>query len=200
VGRPERGGPLILVRPAGRTLKNRWPEGRRQRISVSTSPYIRCQKSRFWCCGAPSDDRFVLLAGIAFVSQAQATVLRVFVVKTDNVNAYVKEVAKGAGSQEAPAAPRHSTGVTGAIRRPRYRPAGIEPAIGMHTLRHTYASSLVQAGVSLAIVAEALGHADTRMVSKHYGHLAPSQVADAIRAHLPALGIDIDSTVTRIRP
>ncbi len=78
--------------------------------------------------------------------------------------------------------------------------AGIEPAIGMHTLRHTYASSLVQAGVSLAIVAEALGHADTRMVSKHYGHLAPSHVADAIRAHLPALGIEINRTVTRLRP
>src|SRR5216684_2072135 len=76
--------------------------------------------------------------------------------------------------------------------------AGIEPAIGMHTLRHTYASSLVQAGVSLAIVAEALGHADTRMVSKHYGHLAPSHVADAIRAHLPALGIEINRTVTRL--
>jgi integrase len=78
--------------------------------------------------------------------------------------------------------------------------AAIEPAIGMHTLRHTYACSLVQAGVSLAIVAEALAHADTRMVSKHYGHLAPSQVADAIRAHLPALGIEFDNTVTRLRP
>jgi len=78
--------------------------------------------------------------------------------------------------------------------------AGIEPAIGMHTLRHTYASSLVQAGVSLAIVAEALGHADTRMVSKHYGHLAPSHIADAIRAHLPALGVEIDTTVRRLRP
>jgi hypothetical protein len=37
----------------------------------------------------------VLLAGIAFASQAQATVLRVIVVKTDNASAYVKEVAKG---------------------------------------------------------------------------------------------------------
>lgn len=76
--------------------------------------------------------------------------------------------------------------------------AKIEPAIGMHTLRHSYASALVQAGVSLAIVAEALGHADTRMVSKHYGHLAPSHVADAIRSHLPSLGIEIEGTVTRL--
>jgi integrase len=52
----------------------------------------------------------------------------------------------------------------------------------------------------LAIVAEALGHADTRMVSKHYGHLAPSHIADAIRAHLPALGVEIGATVTRLRP
>ncbi len=78
--------------------------------------------------------------------------------------------------------------------------AGITPAIGIHTLRHSYASSLVQAKVSLAIVAEALGHADTRMVSKHYGHLAPSHVADAIRANLPALGIEIENKVTRLRP
>ncbi|HTV97829.1 MAG TPA: site-specific integrase [Steroidobacteraceae bacterium] len=77
--------------------------------------------------------------------------------------------------------------------------ARIEPAIGMHTLRHSYASALVQAGVSLAIVAEALGHADTRMVSKHYGHLAPSHIADAIRSHLPSLGIEIEGTVTRLR-
>jgi hypothetical protein len=38
---------------------------------------------------------FVLLAGIAFASQAQSAVLRVFVVKTDNVSTYIKEVAKG---------------------------------------------------------------------------------------------------------
>ncbi|MES1192649.1 MAG: site-specific integrase [Steroidobacter sp.] len=77
--------------------------------------------------------------------------------------------------------------------------ADIKPAIGIHALRHTYASSLVQAGVSLAIIAEAMGHSDTRMVSKHYGHLAPSHVADAIRAHLPTLGIETDGKVSRMR-
>ena len=61
----------------------------------------------------------------------------------------------------------------------------IAPAATFHTLRHTYASHLVQAGVPLMFVASALGHSDTRMVEKHYGHLAPSQVADVIRKNLP---------------
>ena len=78
--------------------------------------------------------------------------------------------------------------------------ASITPPIGIHILRHTYASSLVQKKVSLTVVAEALGHKDTRMVSLHYGHLAPSHVADAVRANLPSLGIEIDTKVTRLRP
>ena len=35
------------------------------------------------------------------------------------------------------------------------------------------------------VVAHALGHADTRMVEKHYAHLAPSYVADTIRRMAP---------------
>ena len=66
--------------------------------------------------------------------------------------------------------------------------ARVRPAATFHTLRHTYASHLVQAGVPLIFVAEALGHSDARMVTKHYGHLAPSHVADAIRAALPKFG------------
>ena len=58
-----------------------------------------------------------------------------------------------------------------------------------HELRHSYASKLVMAGVPLAFVADQLGHADTRMVSKHYGHLAPSVVADAVRAAMGTMGI-----------
>ena len=67
--------------------------------------------------------------------------------------------------------------------------ATIKPAIGFHGLRHTWASLAVMNGTPLLVVAKNLGHADTRMVEKHYGHLAPSYVADAIRAGAPRFGL-----------
>lgn len=67
--------------------------------------------------------------------------------------------------------------------------AKIEPPINFHALRHTTASLLAEAGVPLSFVAEVLGHSDTRMVSKHYQHLAPSVVHKTIRAKLPAFGV-----------
>jgi hypothetical protein len=47
-------------------------------------------------------------------------------------------------------------------------------------------------GVPLLVVAKNLGHSATRMVEKHYGHLAPSYIADAIRAGAPRFGIKPD--------
>ena len=67
--------------------------------------------------------------------------------------------------------------------------AKLDPPVGFHTLRHTWASLSIMAGVPLMVVAENLGHVDTRMVEKHYGHLAASYVADAIRAGAPRFGI-----------
>jgi hypothetical protein len=37
------------------------------------------------------------------------------------------------------------------------------------------------------------------MTEKHYAHLAPSYVADTIRAHFPTLGIGGDETVVPLR-
>jgi hypothetical protein len=48
----------------------------------------------------------------------------------------------------------------------------------------------------MGVIAEQLGHAYTRMTEKHYAHLAPSYVADTIRAHFPALGLGVESSVT----
>jgi integrase len=67
--------------------------------------------------------------------------------------------------------------------------AGISPAINFHVTRHTFASHAVMNGVPLMVVAQALGHTDTRMVEKHYGHLAPSFAAEAIRKGAPRYGI-----------
>jgi integrase len=78
--------------------------------------------------------------------------------------------------------------------------ARLDDDVTFHILRHTYASMLVKAGVHLSIVAHSLGHADTRMVEKHYGHLAPSHVAQAIRANLPNFGVEGAGSVQKLQP
>jgi integrase len=77
--------------------------------------------------------------------------------------------------------------------------AKITPAISFHILRHTWASLAVMANVPLMVVARNLGHADTRMVEKHYGHLAPSYVAEAIRAGAPRFGAGAASNIKPLR-
>jgi integrase len=66
--------------------------------------------------------------------------------------------------------------------------ARIDPPIGIHQLRHTYCSLSVMAGMPLMVLAKNLGHVDTRMVEKHYGHLSDSFVADQVRKHAPKFG------------
>lgn len=55
----------------------------------------------------------------------------------------------------------------------------------LHTLRHTFASHLVQNGVDLYTVSKLLGHSDPNM-SKKYAHLAPKTYEDAV-AKLPEI-------------
>jgi integrase len=76
--------------------------------------------------------------------------------------------------------------------------AKIVPAIGFHGLRHTWASLAVMNGTPLMVVAKNMGHSDTRMVEQHYGHLAPSFVAEAIRAGAPKFGFKPSKTVVAL--
>ena len=66
--------------------------------------------------------------------------------------------------------------------------AKIRPAVAFHELRHTYASHLAQAGVDLLTISKLLGHADTRITSKHYAHLADKTLAAAV-TKLPAFSV-----------
>jgi integrase len=79
------------------------------------------------------------------------------------------------------------------------RRAGISPAANFHVTRHTFASHAIMNGAPLMVVAAALGHVDTRMVEKHYGHLSPSYAADAIRKAAPRFGIK-PGNVRPLRP
>ena len=66
--------------------------------------------------------------------------------------------------------------------------AVIEPAIGFHQLRHTYASLLAQQGADLLTISKLLGHADTRITSRHYAHLCDKTLANAVNRFLPSFG------------
>jgi integrase len=72
--------------------------------------------------------------------------------------------------------------------------------VNFHALRHSFASHLMeQAEVPLMVIALALGHKDTTMVQKHYGHLRPDFVAETIRAKAMKLGLKLDNKVRTLR-
>ncbi|MDP4024035.1 site-specific integrase [Methylobacterium sp. NEAU 140] len=75
------------------------------------------------------------------------------------------------------------------------RRAGIVPAAGFHILRHTHGSALAMRGVPMQVIAQQLGHANTRMTERHYAHLAPNYVANTIRANFPILNLGGGSNI-----
>jgi integrase len=76
--------------------------------------------------------------------------------------------------------------------------ARITPSANFHCLRHTCASHAIMNAVPLMVVAQNLGHSDTRMVELHYGHLSESFVAKAIRDGAQQFGFKPDGKVTSI--
>ncbi len=80
------------------------------------------------------------------------------------------------------------------------RAAQVAMPVTFYTLRHTYASHLIQQSTPMLYVASALGHRDARMVEKHYAHLAPSHVAATIRANLPSFGSVAAADTDKRRP
>jgi len=72
--------------------------------------------------------------------------------------------------------------------------AGV-PTIRVHDLRHTFATLALSSGAPLKAVAEAIGHADTRLTLSTYTHVLPGQrqeVADKV-ASLLFVQQDVDT-------
>lgn len=72
-------------------------------------------------------------------------------------------------------------------------------SISFYTLRHSYISHAVMALIPMFVVARNVGHSDTRMIEKHYGHLARDWEAAQFRDRMPSWDVgDDDGKVTDI--
>ena len=67
--------------------------------------------------------------------------------------------------------------------------AKIDPPISFHGLRNTYGALLAMEGVPMKVIAELMGHSDTRITEKHYAHINDDYVAKTLKSNLPSFGI-----------
>ena len=130
-------------------------------------------------------------AGTIAVRQSKSGKPR-YIVLSDEGAAFFREAVTGRASDEplflrADGKPWAASHQLRQMREASER-ARIDPPISFHGLRHTWASLAVMAGMPLMVVARNLGYSDTRMVEKHYGHMAPSFITDAVRKNAPRFG------------
>ena len=70
-----------------------------------------------------------------------------------------------------------------------------------HSLRHTYASRLLQKGGTLSVLARQLGHADTKTVHQIYGHLTANTTLGELDRFFEGFGVIDESEVqSRLKP
>lgn len=60
--------------------------------------------------------------------------------------------------------------------------------VGLHTLRHSAASTMIASGVPLKVVSEILGHSSIQITADIYGHVSPDVAREAMATLGAALG------------
>lgn len=137
-----------------------------------------------------------------FIAQSKSGKSRMVQLTDEGVTFFTRAIAGKAGPDPVLVRPDGKAWGTSHQVRP-FRKAAQRAKLGtdvsFHVLRHSYCSQLVQRGVSLMTVAAQLGHADTRMVERTYGHLAPSSIRDAVQSALGTMGILTDYNVTSMK-
>ncbi len=68
------------------------------------------------------------------------------------------------------------------VWKPTLHRAGLDPKLGLHVLRHSYASGLLQDGISPATVSKYLGHKHTSVTLDIYSHHVASSTQRAVDA------------------
>jgi integrase len=63
--------------------------------------------------------------------------------------------------------------------------------VNFHILRHTYASHALMSGMTIEVLAQQLGHKDTRITMRHYAHLCPTFKQESVRRNAPSFGFDV---------
>lgn len=69
------------------------------------------------------------------------------------------------------------------------RAAGIKKPVGVHTLRHSAATAMLQGGESLFKVSRYLGHESVDTTAKYYGHLFDDGLKSAAESLAAVLGV-----------
>ena len=85
--------------------------------------------------------------------------------------------------------PMAISSVQGAFRAAKGRAGITKKAVSVHTLRHCYATHLLEAGVNLRVIQQYLGHAslETTMVYLHLTHKGQEDAVSRINALMEAL-------------
>ena len=65
--------------------------------------------------------------------------------------------------------------------------------LGLHTLRHSAASTMLSNGVPLKVVSEVLGHSGISITADVYGHVSPEVSRSAIDVLASALDVEVSA-------
>jgi integrase len=138
---------------------------------------------------------------VALTDEGAAFFDRLAAGKVGSARLFERDIVAHQATREAPAQTQRGAWRKSdqfRLMRDACNAANIAPAITFHILRHSYASRLARNGVPIAVIAQQLGHSDTRMTERHYAHLAPSYVAETVRAAFGPLGIVTDTNAVRL--
>src|SRR5262249_5019557 len=99
--------------------------------------------------------------------------------------------ATGRDQKQSPTAraPMSRSSVQGAFRQATQRAGITQTGVAIHTLRHSYATHLLEAGVNPQLIQRSLGHTqlETTMVSLHLTHTGQEEASERLNTLMHGL-------------